>query len=263
MSARGVSVRISCLLFAACLGVQAQLRPDVVTQISPQAVAVSPYEHAQAMLNANEAATLPTIPIAPLGGTISVKRLAHVVPGKAVKEYEKAKKARQSGDIDRAMTSLQRALEIDPEFIEAVNDMGACHTAKQNFSKAANYFDRAIRIDSHYWPAFYNLALMSLLQNKMEDAERAARTASDLDRTGSTSRLLLGIALVFQDKFTDEAVTSLEKARGEFPQAHLVLARALAARGKRTEARSELETFLAGKPSFGADLAQSWLKVLR
>src|SRR5438270_3979170 len=117
MSARGVSVRISCLLFAACLGVQAQLSPDVVTQISPQAIAASPYERAQAMLNANEAATFPTTPIPPLGGTISVKRLAHVVPGKALKQYDRAKKARQAGDVDGAMASLQKALEIDPEFI--------------------------------------------------------------------------------------------------------------------------------------------------
>ena len=215
------------------------------------------------MLNANEAATPPTTPIAPLGGTISVERLAHVVPGKAVKEYDKAKKARQAGDVDRAIASLQKALEIDPEFIEAVNDMGACHTAKQNFAEAANYFNRAIHIDPHYGPAFYNLALLSLMQNRLEDAERAARTAADLDRVGSSSRLLLGTALVFQDKFTDEAVTSLEKARDQFPQAHLLLARALAARGKKAEARSELETFLADKPSFGSDLAQSWLKVLR
>src|SRR4051794_9441641 len=134
MSARGVSVRISCLLFAACLGVQAQLRPDVVTQISPQAIAVSPYDRARATLNANEAAAFPTTPIAPLRGTISVKRLAHVVPGKALKEYDRAKKARQTGDVDRVMASLQKALEIDPEFIEAVNDMGACHTAKRNFA---------------------------------------------------------------------------------------------------------------------------------
>jgi len=239
------------------------LRPDVVTQISPQAIAASPYERAQAMLNANEAATFPTTPIPPLGGTISVKRLAHVVPGKALKQYDRAKKARQAGDVDGAMASLQKALEIDPEFIEAVNDMGACHTAKQNFADAADFFDRAIHIDPHYWPAFYNLALMSLMQNKFEDAERAARTAADLDRVGSSSRLLLGTALVFQDKFTDEAVTSLEKARDEFPQAHLLLARALAGRGKKAEARSELESFLAAKPRFGSDLAQSWLKVLR
>jgi len=243
--------------------VQAQLRPDVFTPISPQAIAGAVYERSQAMLNANEAATLPPPSIAPPGGTISLTRLAHVVPGKALKEYDRAKRARQTGDVDRAMTSLQKALEIDPEFIEAVNDMGACYTAKQNFTEAANYFDRAIHMDSHYWPAFYNLALMSLMQNKLDDAERAARTASDLDRAGASSRLLLGLALVFQDKFTDEAVTSLEKARDQFPQAHLILARALAARGKKDEARSELETFLAGKPSFGSDLAQSWLKVLR
>jgi len=96
------------------MGVEAQVRSDVATPISPEAVAVSAYDRAQAMMNANETATLPTTPIAPLGGTISVERLAHVVPGKAVKEYDKAKKARQAGDVDRAIASLQKALEIDP-----------------------------------------------------------------------------------------------------------------------------------------------------
>jgi hypothetical protein len=71
------------------------------------------------------------------------------------------------------------------------------------------------------------------------------------------------MALVFGDHFTDEAVENLRRCADNYPQARLFLARALAGRGEKAPARSEIERFLASGEKTGRDLAQSWLQALR
>jgi tetratricopeptide (TPR) repeat protein len=199
----------------------------------------------------------------PDGPTVSLHHLSHEVPGKALKEWNKGTKAAQDKHWDEAVARYKKAVQIDPEFVEAVNDLGAAYAKMQRLDEATAQFEKAIKIDAHYAPGFYNLALVYLMQERLPDAERAARTAVDVNRTSNMSKLVLGMALVLQDKFTDEAVSMLEKANEDYAQAHLFLARALAGRGEKESAKSEIETYLASGDRSGQELARSWLETLR
>jgi len=105
-------------------------------------------------------------------------------------------------------------------------------------------FEKTIKIDPRYWSGYFNLAIVYMAGGHCADAERAARHAMDLNRAGAGSRVVVGMSLVLQDKFTDEAIGLLESTREEYPQSHLFLARAFAGKGKKDMALTEVQQFL-------------------
>src|SRR6185437_9410055 len=56
--------------------------------------------------------------------TVSLQQLQHKVPKQALKEFEKARTASIKGDNETALDHLQNAVQLDPEFVDAHNDLG-------------------------------------------------------------------------------------------------------------------------------------------
>ncbi len=263
MSARSVYSRLGCLVFGAALTMNAQFVDDNYRRYA----APGPDPGMNPLMVDG---TIPDIPDntripSATDGTISVNRLSHKVPGKAAKEYAKATDCRAKHKYEQALAHFQKALQIDPEFVEAANDAAASYADLNRTDEAQAAFERVIKIDPHYWNGYFNLSIMYIINGHYADAERSARRAADLNRTAIGNRLLLGMALVLQDKFTDEAVRNLTDSREQYPQAHLFLARALAGRGKRDLARTEVQKFLntPQKDQTAKHLAESWLQALR
>jgi Flp pilus assembly protein TadD len=184
------------------------------------------------------------------------------VPGKAMKEYQRALKAEDKGDRQSAIEHLQKAIQIDPEFCAARNDLGANYLFTHHVDLAIEQFNKTIAIDPHAAMPYSNLAVAFLMQNRLADAERAARQEVNLDRGGTRGRLMLGISLVLQQKFTPEAEQSLRKAAADFPQASLMLARVLAAHGEIESARAQLQRYLTSGERSGVEIAKDWMRQL-
>jgi hypothetical protein len=100
------------------------------------------------------------------------------------------------------------------------------------------------------------------MQGKWQDAERAARQALDFERWGTRPPFILGCALVVQQKFTNEAEQSLRKAAADFPQAVLLLAPVLAAKGDFASAKDHVQRYLASGDGAGVEMANEWLRQL-
>jgi len=77
------------------------------------------------------------------------------------------------------------------------------------------------------------------------------------------ARVLLGIILMAQQKFTKEALQCFERERerDEYPLAHLPAARVLIAQGDPRKARSELQIYLSSAQPVNRDIANGWLGV--
>jgi tetratricopeptide (TPR) repeat protein len=257
MLARRVSARFGCLLFWAALSINAQFvnenchRYGIGSDIGT--VGMVP-----------DTGRVKQYPGRP-DGTISIKRLNHKIPGKAAKEYEKGSHLRETRKLEGALSHFQKALQIDPEFVEAANDIGVTYADLNRPADAQAAFEKTIKIDPQYWSGYFNLAIIDLAGGHFADAERAARSAMDLNRAGSRTRVVLGMALVIQDKFSDEAINLLESTGEEYPQAHLFLARALAGKGKKDMARKQIQLFLRSpqtKDEPAKTLAERWLQAL-
>jgi len=194
--------------------------------------------------------------------TVTIQELNHIVPEKARNEMEKAERARVKSQTDEAISHFNRAISIDPEYVAARNNLAAMYLITANPEPAVAQLEEAIKIDPHNPMLFKNLTMGYALINKFDAAERAGRVAVDLGRGGAQAYLLLGFALVKRHKFTEEALQCLERARDEYPLAHLLAGRVFIAQGKSESAKSEIETYLSSGKQEYREIAAHWLELI-
>jgi Flp pilus assembly protein TadD len=196
--------------------------------------------------------------------TISVQELQHEPSKKAVKELNRAREALRKGNESSNEKHLLKAIKIDPMFLEARNDLGSHYVRLKAYDKAIQQFETIIKDYPHAPRGYHNLSVTYMLVNRFEDAGRAAKQAMDLDPSATRERMLLGLSLVLRNKFTDEAVDYLRQSKAEFPNAQVILARALAGRGETRDAIQELESYLATtSDNTGRAIATQWLSMLK
>jgi tetratricopeptide (TPR) repeat protein len=198
------------------------------------------------------------------GGVVSLAELQHKAPGKAVKEFEKASKAAGKGDNEAAIAHLEKAIEIDPGYIQAYNNLGARYLRAQEYGKAAEEFRKALELDPNCQPAASNLGFTYIALQRYPEAERYARRAIDLDATSNRARFALGLALAAQNREPDEAVQNLKAAAREFPQARLALAQFFSDHGEKAQAAGELRKYLDTPDAAAEDRQklETWLEQL-
>lgn len=201
----------------------------------------------------------------PVSGTVSVARLSHKVPGKAEKELHKAQSDGEKGKNDEAILHLQKAIEIDPAYMEAYNNLGAQYVRANQAARALEEFKKAYQLDHNSPVVCANAALAAVMLQKYSDAEKFAREAVKLNGTSNKARFALGIALAGQNRAAadSEAVENLQAAAREFPKARLILAQIMIEQGNRSKAASQLREYLhSGKPDNRAQV-ETWLASLQ
>lgn len=172
--------------------------------------------------------------------SVSAKRLSHQIPKAARKDYEKARAQLLSGKTDQVEARLTHAVEVDPEFFEALSALGAVYLQTHRFPQAITLLQRAMAIDDHDAPTSSNLALAYLQVHQLTEAEAAARHSIDANALNPRARFFLAISLLEQGKAHREAVFQLKQARDSFPPAQNLLAR-LAVEWKDTPSAKLLE----------------------
>lgn len=183
----------------------------------------------------------------PASGTVSVAALQ--VSPKAVKEFDRARKAAEAGDSNKVIESLERAVSISPQFKEAHNNLGASYVALKKYDQAETSFRKAVEIDPQYAAAWRNLSVAAFRLGRLEEAEDAARHMAALPGDASAANYMLGVALVAQEKYTPEALASLRSTEATFPAARLLATEVLIRQGRLNEAVNELHSFLNVAPA--------------
>ena len=74
--------------------------------------------------------------------------------------YREGKNQVAGGDLDRALTSFQKALSLDPGLIKAYNEAGIILTINGEVEQAQEMFLRAIAADPRYPDPYSNLGLL-------------------------------------------------------------------------------------------------------
>lgn len=187
-----------------------------------------------------------TVQVAPenTSNTVSMKRLSHKPPKAARKAYEKAVRLSEKGQSLESIALLEKAVAIDPEYMEALNNLGARHVVIGDYEGALPYLNKAIALDPHSVQPYCNLSLAYLGSGDAEAAERAARQAIDNDPSESRGRFLLGISLVAQRKQAKEASQNLRRVQDQFPQARFAIAIAETLAGNTAAAKISLKEYL-------------------
>jgi tetratricopeptide (TPR) repeat protein len=178
------------------------------------------------------------------GGTVSVHALEHKVPKDALKEYRAGRKAFDSGDYAEAVEHLQKALQKDPAYVDAYNDLAAAYSHMGRQQEALDELHKAYEIDPDSVAVNLNLAAAMLRANQFAEAEKASRHALDLNPNLPQADVILGVCLDAQNHGGSEALFYLLRGADRYPEARLTAARILANTGKRNEALEQLKKYL-------------------
>jgi hypothetical protein len=107
-----------------------------------------------------------------------------------------------------------------------------------------------------------NVSYAYLSQNRLQQAEWAAREAVTLDPENAQAQLVLGWTLAREYRYTAETLDSLRRASRSLPVARLAAADVLAHQGSVADARAELKAYLATGAIDYRVAAETWLKAL-
>ena len=162
---------------------------------------------------------LPDTPISKPGGLVDVASLTHPVDRKAAKQLEKAQREFIRGNIQGAIQAAQEALQRDPAYGAAHNQLGGYYMALHQPANALTEFQKTVELDPGIPIGHSNLSILLLGFNRPAEAEAEARRAIQLNPRLSKSHYILGISMLRQKKFTSEALNHLREASADFPLA--------------------------------------------
>jgi hypothetical protein len=155
-------------------------------------------------------------------GSVSFRQLSHEVPKAARKELERARERRERNQLTEALAHLRKAIEIDPDYLEAQNNLGTLYIRMGNLEAAHEPLTRAAELEPGAPEAQCNLSALALKEGNPVAAERHIRRAMMLGAEPVLAAYLLGLSLASQNRRA-EAVPLLEEAGARFPHAREVL----------------------------------------
>ena len=195
----------------------------------------------------------------PITGTVSVERLQHPIPDKAVSEFDRAVRSAKKREIQEAIKHLEKAVKIAPNYTEAHNNLGVWYMITGKLQQAATELETALKLDSSSVFVNTNLSLIRFLSKQYAEAEALARAALRKDEKFTRADYILGLSLVAERKNQDEAIDHLDRAAREFPAARLEAANLLARKGSTSSAAAELRAYLSAPDVKQRGAVEGWL----
>jgi len=171
------------------------------------------------------------------------------VSPKAMDELRRAHEAK--GNVEKARQHLQKAIEISPNFDDALNNLGTYYFRDGRYDTAASLFLRALKANPNSFFAQVNLGGAFIALRDYERALAENQKAVGMRPDDSLAQSQMGQTL-FHLKRYPEALTHLKTARQLDPFAFslpgLFIAQTLQVQGERDGAIAEYKEFLKTHP---------------
>jgi tetratricopeptide (TPR) repeat protein len=197
------------------------------------------------------------------GSSVSIGELNHKIPAQAQKLFNKGEQALSKRNLPEAREFYRQAIALDPEFVDAYNELGATESAMGQYAEAAEQFQKAIDIAPENQLALPNLSIVLAKMKRFHEAGEVARRALKVVPGSGRIHYILAASIIEEHGSPEEAIEHMKRAASEIPSAHLVASDLLADRGRRQEAVRQLEEYLlvasptdAMRPKVEARLAE-------
>ena len=176
-------------------------------------------------------------------------RLVAAAPANPLYPYWVGRLDYDDGQYATAVESFRRALELDPRFMRAYDNLGLCYEALGRFDEALRSWEEAIRLNEGQktkspWPPL-NLGLMLTRLDRLDEAEARFRQSLRCDPRFPQAHYQLGLTLE-KKRSAGEAVSELEEAvrlDPAYSEAQYALARLYRRSGQPEKADQALQRF--------------------
>jgi Tfp pilus assembly protein PilF len=183
------------------------------------------------------------------GNSISIAQ--YRVPAKAREAYRTAHEAVEKGKMDDAHKHLTKALELCPNYAEALTLRGVLALNQQDSQAAITDLDKAIQADGNYAMAYLVMGSALNMQGKFDEAIRSLQRGQSLAPNYWQGYFEMGKSYIGKANYPD-ALRQLERAQslapGDYPLISLLRAHALLAMKQFPEAMTALQAFLQKDP---------------
>jgi tetratricopeptide (TPR) repeat protein len=178
------------------------------------------------------------------------------VPDVAKKEYEQGIKNLDRGSFDSATQSLKRAIDLFPDYYDALERLGSEYVAHDDAKSALPLLTHAVEINKDGWRAFYALGIAQYKMNHQAESVKALQRAVELNPDSPNANMWLGMVLATDPAMRAAAIQSLERAskmaKDPLPgQAYYYLGGLYIKNNQYKEAAAAFETLLRVSPEIG------------
>ena len=188
----------------------------------------------------------------PKAEVISAAEAAQKVPKPARKAYEQGLKLRRDNQPEKALQSFSRAVELYPEYFQALAERGDLRVGRRELAGAAEDFALALKANPRYGPALRGAGYCKLEGREFDEAASYLERATSAQPDQANTYLLLGIAYLELDR-REQARAALIKALGfntaRELRAHIYLGNLFARERRYQEAAEELRKYLEANPA--------------
>jgi tetratricopeptide (TPR) repeat protein len=185
-------------------------------------------------------------------GVITAAEAEQKVPKEARKAFRHAMDLKNSSQTNEALASFERALELYPDYFQALAERGDLYITKRELAKAAVDFARALKLNDRYEPALRGMGYCKLEGGEFAEAAKYLEQAAIADPGNATTHMLLGIANLSLDR-REEARHALQQALKidglRAIRAHIHLANLYAREHQYRKAADELHIYIESVPT--------------
>lgn len=188
----------------------------------------------------------------PAEALVHLRRALEIEPDFVEAHYSLGSALGLLGRYEEAERHLRRAVEIRPDSPEARFDLAGILEAQGRRAEAISELRETVRIAPRFAPARVNLGLALAKEGRLEEAVEQLEKAVALEPRSATTRANLALVLSKQSRW-EEAARQLERAVELDPglaEAHHGLGAAWLALGRPEEAIREFREALRLRPGF-------------
>jgi len=204
----------------------------------------------------------------PISGTLSavVSTSQLQVPDKAYSEFQEGCSNVSGKKLQKAQQHLEKAVQIDPQYVVAWVLLGQVQKDQQKADDAANSCEKAMNLDSKYLPSYLCLADLSARANKWDKVAALTDQVIGFHPLKSPGAYYYNALANLNLHQLDAAEKSGLQATQDGPVeqkalAHWTLARIYEEKGDRGAEATQLREFLKLQPH--ADIAPQVNRILK
>lgn len=188
------------------------------------------------------------------------------IPGDAQQALEQGSRSLDQNDVPAAQQQWKQALEIFPDYFEALDRLGTLYVQQQKYDVAIVLLHHATEVNKDSWHSYYGLGVAMCEIGQRRGGLAALKKAVELNPQSPNANMRFGLELAKDRNTAQEAIRALMAASriagNELPDAYFSLAKLYTEQKQFAEAAAALESYIGALPNIEPAQKEQYLKAI-